>query len=272
MNLNKLSATHILAKNPLEYPLKATQSVARRIRFAMKKWLLSPASLDDFLRLLRAWKFWLLGSVLGALMGAAVFSLFPPMYRAQATVIVDFNIEESWTYGADRDVYYYLERESRKLVEVAWADETVSAVSAAFPELTGTSLRGERLHLSQPEDGGWHFYADDPDPARAEEIASLWAESFVEQVREGALNATALKAITVSLENGDAMIADVNDELARLEADSLGITSYAEVALSQKENLPVVRRNALGEYVFFGAVLTLVLGALGILLTGTDDE
>ena len=82
----------------------------------MKKWLLSPPSLDDFLRLLRAWKFWLLGSVLGALIGAAVFYLFPPMYRAQATVVVDFNIEESWTFGSDRGVYYYLEREARKLV------------------------------------------------------------------------------------------------------------------------------------------------------------
>lgn len=232
----------------------------------MKKQLLSPPSLDDFLRLLRAWKFWLLGSVLGALIGTAVFYLFPPMYRAKATVIVDFNIEESWTYGADRDVYYYLERESRKLVEVVWADETVSAVSAAFPDLTVASLRGERLHLSQPEDGGWHFYADDPDPARAAEMASLWAESFVEKVRAGATNATALKAIRISLENGAVMIEDVEDELARLEADSLGITSYVEVALSQKENLPVVRRNLLGEYVFFGAVVMLVFSALGILL------
>ena len=238
----------------------------------MKKWLLSSPSLDDFLRLLRAWKFWLLGSVLGALIGVAVFYLVPPMYRAQATVVVDFNIEESWTYGADRDVYYYLERESRKLVEVAWADETVAAVRAVFPDLTVASLRGERLHLSQPEDGGWHFYADDPDPARAEEMVSLWAESFVEQVREGAANATALKAITVSLENGDVMIANVEDELIRLEAGSLGIASYVEVALTQKENLPVVRRNSLGEYVFFGAVSVLVLAALGILLTGTGDE
>ena len=238
----------------------------------MKKWLLAPPSLADFLRLLRAWKFWLLGSVLGALIGAAVFYLVPPMYRAQATVIVDFNIEESWTYGADRDVYYYLERESRKLVEVAWADETVSAVGAAFPELTVASLRGERLHLSQPEDGGWHFYADDPDPARAEEMVSLWTQRFVEQVRAGAVNATALKAITTALENGDALTADVEDEMARLEAESLGITSYVEVALTQSENLPVTRRNSLGEYVFFGAVSVLVLAALGILLTGTGDE
>ena len=238
----------------------------------MKKWLLSPPSLDDFLRLLRAWKFWLLGSVLGALIGAAVFYLFPPMYRAQATVIVDFNIEESWTYGDDRGVYYYLEREARKLVEIAWADETVSAVGAALPDLTVASLRGERLHLSQPEDGGWHFYADDPDPARAETMVALWTESFVEQAREGAVNATALKAIMTALENGDTALVDVENDLARLEAGSLGISSYVEVVPSQKKSLPVVRRNVLGEYVFFGAMTMLLLAVLGILLTGTGDE
>ncbi len=237
----------------------------------MKKWLLSPPSLDDFLRLLRAWKFWLLGSVLGALIGAAIFYLFPPMYRAQATVIVDFNIEESWTYGDDRGVYYYLEREARKLVELAWADETVSAAGEAFPDLTVADLRGERLHLSQPEDGGWHFYADDPDPARAEEMVAVWVESFTEQAREGAVNATALKAIMTALENGDTALADVEDDLARLEAGSLGISSYVEVSPNQIANLRMGRRNSLGEYVLLGAVTILLVAALAILLTGTSD-
>ncbi len=238
----------------------------------MKKWLLSPPSLDDFLRLLRAWKFWLLGSMLGALIGAAVFYLFPPMYRAQATVVVDFNIEESWTYGADRDVYYYLERESRKLVEVAWDDRAMDSIARAFPDLTVAILRDERLHLSQPEDGAWHFYADDPDPARAEQLVSFWAEEFVGQARYSAVNATALKAITTALENGEVVLADVEADLARLEETSMGISSYVDVALTQKENLPVAPRNALGEYVFFGAASVLVLVALGILFTGTGDE
>ena len=238
----------------------------------MKKWLLSPPSFDDFLRLLRAWKFWLLGSVLGALIGAAIFYLFPPMYRAQATVIVDFNIEESWTFGSDRGVYYYLEREARKLVEVAWADETVSAVGAAFPDLAVADLRGERLHISHPQDGGWHFYADHPDPARAEEMVSIWVESFSERVREGAVNATTLRALVTALQNGDVTAEDVEDELTRLEADSLGISSYVEVFPSQTENLRVVRRNSLGEYVFLGAVTMLFFGFLGILLIRTSDE
>ena len=238
----------------------------------MKKWLLSPPSLDDFLRLLRAWKFWLLGSVLGALIGVAVFYLFPPMYRAKATVTVDFNIEESWTYGADRDVYYYLERESRKLVEVAWSDAAMDSLARAYPDLTVAILRNERLHLSQPEDGGWHFYADDPDPAHAELIASFWAKTFAWQVQENSTNAAALMALTVAIENGDVSVDDVVGEFALLESRSAGISPYLDVSASQIDNLPVSRRNSLGEYVFFGAVTMLVLAALGILLTGTGDE
>ncbi|MBC8334067.1 MAG: hypothetical protein ISR59_11565 [Anaerolineales bacterium] len=62
-------------------------------------WLLSPPSLNDFLRLLRAWKFWLLFSILGALLGVGAYYAFPPDYRAKATVVVDFNLEESLTEG-----------------------------------------------------------------------------------------------------------------------------------------------------------------------------
>ena len=238
----------------------------------MKKWLLSPPSLDDFLRLLRAWKFWLLGSVLGALIGAAVFYLFPPMYRVQATVVVDFNIEESWTYGPDRGVFYYMERESRKLLEVAWSDETVSAITAAYPDLTVAELRGERLQISHPDDGGWHFYVDDHDPARAEAIAKIWVDGFIEQARKGAVNATALRATMAAISNGSVRAVDVTDDLAQLEEGSLGLISYIEIIPTQIENLPVQRRSSLGEYAFFGAVAMLVFAALAILMSGTGDE
>jgi len=231
-------------------------------------WLLSPPSLNDFLRLLRAWKFWLLFSVLGALLGVGAYYTFPPDYRAKATVVVDFNLEESLTEGNDRDLFYYLERETRKLVEVVWADETIEAVAQEFDDLTVAELRNERLQLSQPQDGAWHFYADDADPARAEQIVSLWAESFNKQVQEGAANALALNALKIGLANGDINLADVEEDIARLEANSLGITSYIETSFSQKENLPITRTNSLGEYIFFGAVTTLFLAALVILFSG----
>ena len=46
----------------------------------------------------------------------------PPPYHAQATVLVDFNLEQAWPKETDRQQFYYLERETRKLEEVAWSD------------------------------------------------------------------------------------------------------------------------------------------------------
>ena len=113
--------------------------------------------------------------------------------------------------------------------------------------------------------------ADDADPARAERIVSLWAERFNQQVQKGAGNAFALQAIKVSLENGEVSLADVEEEIARLEANSLGITSYVEVSFSQKESLPIARKNSLGEYIFFGTVTMLFAATLGILFSGKKD-
>ena len=238
----------------------------------MMKWLLSPPSLNDFLRLLRAWKFWLLASLLGAAIGASVYFISPPDYRAKATVVVDFNLEESWEQLPDRELFYYLERESRKLVEVAWADVTLDAISQELDDLTVASLRDARLHLSQPKDGAWHFYADDPNPARAEKISALWAENFTEQARKGATSALALNALKTSLENGTVELADVEDDIARLEAESLGISAYLQISLSQKVSLPITRTSSLGEYIFFGAMGMLFCSALGILFSGKTQN
>ena len=235
-------------------------------------WLLSPPSLNDFLRLIRAWKFWLLFSVLGAAIGAVTYFIFPPDYRAQATVVVDFNLEESWEQIPDRELFYYLERESRTWVEVAWADETVDAVMQEFANLTIASLRNERLQLSQPQDGAWHFYADDPDAKRAEKIVILWAESFNQKVQAGAGNALALNALKVALENGEVELVDVEADIAQLESESLGISAYVQTSLSQKESLPITRTSSLGEYIFFGAITMLFLSVLGILFSGKAHE
>ena len=235
-------------------------------------WLLSPPSLNDFLRLLCAWKFWLLFSILGALIGAGAYFIFPPDYRAQATVIMDFNVEESWERLPDRDLFYYLERETRKLVEVAWADETIGAISQEVANITVAELRNERLQLSQPQDGAWHFYADDADPARAEKIVSLWAESFNQQAQEGAVNALMLNSLKIALENGDVALDEVEDDIQRLEAESLGIIAYLGTSLSQKESLPITRKTSLGEYTFFGASGILFFSVLAILFSGKVRE
>jgi len=139
-------------------------------------------SLDDLIRLFRAWRFWVLGAFVGALIGTAVYYIVPPPYRARATVNVDFNLEQAWPQDSDRQQFYYLERESRKLEELAWSDSVLQAVSD-ISSISTQELRDEKLQLGQPAEAGWHFYADDQDPQTAEILASSWAIAFVGEVQ-----------------------------------------------------------------------------------------
>ncbi len=148
----------------------------------LSSFVLSSPSLDDLIRLLKAWRFWVLGALLGALIGAAVYFIVPPPYRATATVNVDFNLEQAWPKDTDRQQFYYLERESRKLEEIAWSDEIMSELSSLFA-ITNDDLRGRVLQLSQPAEAGWHFYADDRDAKTAEGLASAWANAFVQKTQ-----------------------------------------------------------------------------------------
>ncbi|PWH12394.1 MAG: hypothetical protein DDG60_13470 [Anaerolineae bacterium] len=193
--------------------------------------LLAPPTFDDLLRLLRAWRLWLTGALLGGLLGMAVYALFPPNYRARATVVVDFNVEQSWPEIPDREVFYFLDRETRKLVEVAWADDTLQVVSAQ----TGVQvarLRSGTLILSQPADGGWHFYAQSDDPALAVRLASAWAQAFTD------------KAATLANQ----------------------FTPYLVITPAQLHNLPVGRAASLGSYALAGAGLLMTFLALVVLV------
>lgn len=149
--------------------------------------LFSPPSLDDIIRLLKAWRLWVFGAAAGALIGAAVYAVVPPPYRARATVNVDFNLEQALPQGTDRQHFYYLEREARKLVEIAWSDDVLARLNHPVDE-----LRGGKLRLSQPAEAGWRFYADDRDPQTAERLASAWANAFAEkahaEIAAGRLN------------------------------------------------------------------------------------
>jgi pimeloyl-ACP methyl ester carboxylesterase len=194
------------------------------------KTLLSPPSFDDLYRLLRAWRFWLVGALLGGLLGMAVYAIFPPDYRARATVMVDFNVEQSWTDIPDREVFYFLERETRKLVELAWADDVMRFV-ADENGLDIPTLRSGALILSQPSDGGWHFYADSADAALAAKLAGDWARAFTRK--------------------------------AAASADQF--TPYLVITPTQTQNLPVNRAIPLGTYALAGAGLGLVLLASWVL-------
>ncbi len=195
--------------------------------------LFSPPSLDDLIRLLKAWKFWVLGMIVGALIGAALYYIIPPTYRARATVSVDFNLEQAWPQDTDRQQFYYLERETRKLEDVAWSDEVMKTLSSES-QIPVQKLRNEKLQLSQPAEAGWHFYALDKNRKRAQDLAGAWAKLFAQKVQENVAN-------------------------------SQGLNSYIQVSATQTENLPVERSSHLSTYLLAGAVLFLALSAIGVL-------
>jgi hypothetical protein len=226
----------------------------------MMPWLFSSPSFDDFIRLLRAWRFWLLGALLGGLLGAAVYYIAPPEYRARATVVVTFNMEKSWPVNSDKELFYYLERESRKVWDVAWADATLQQVT----DETGfnvSQLRSGKLELSQPKDGAWHFFATDPQAAVAAKLASVWAGAFSEKIRQGIENAVELDAARKALA-ANPSDAKMQASISELEAKSLAITPELQVSFFQAKDLPVERKTGLGTYVLVGAALTLAISAL----------
>ena len=219
------------------------------------------------IQLLQAWRFWLLASLFGALLGGVIYAIFPPDHRARATVVVDFNMEQAWPVDSDRELFYYLEREARKLKEVAWSDDVMSAVADSVGNITVEELRSGILELSEPADGGWHFYATDPDPARAEQLASVWAETFVAKVQDGIKTALALDASRKALEVNPTE-AEILAYVTELESQSLGITPELQVSLSQGKNLNATRRVSAGNYVFAGAISFMILSALAVLFFG----
>lgn len=197
-------------------------------------WLFSPPSMDDLIRLLKAWRFWSVGALIGALLGAAAYYLAPPPYRAHATVLVDFNLEQAWPEETDRQQFYYLERETRKLEEIAMSDAVLQPVADVNGMTSVQELREGKLSLGQPAEGGWHFYADDEDPERAAAIAASWSQTFVEQVRA-----------EMGTENGP--------------------NAFIEATQTQNAQSPRDRSIPLSTYLFIGALMFLALGSFFVL-------
>lgn len=198
------------------------------------KYIFSSPSLDDLIRLLKAWRFWLLAAAIGALIGTAIYFVAPPPYRARATVNVDFNLEQAWPQETDRQQFYYLERETRKLEDIAWSDTVMQAVADADGKVTVRELRDGKLQLSQPAEAGWHFFADDADAKKAETLASAWAQSFAEVAQAN-----------ISTQGG--------------------LNAAIKVEVTQAANLPRQRSVPLSAYLLVGAVAAWFIGALVVL-------
>jgi uncharacterized protein involved in exopolysaccharide biosynthesis len=187
----------------------------------LKKLLLRPPTFEDILHVLTAWRVWMGGAILGAIIAGLLYMLFPPYYRAQATVLVDQNAEQAVPEEqTDLTKYAFLQRETDNLIEIAWADITISRV-AAQTSLPVEKLRDSLLHLSQPGNGGWHFLADSADPKSASLLATDWAKAFVEEV----------------------------------QSKPAGINPLLEINFTQQEDLPVGRSVSLGIYIFCGSLL-----------------
>ena len=189
-------------------------------------------TLDDFIRLLKAWRFWVLGALFGAMLGAAVYLVAPPAYRARATVNVDFNLEQAWPQETDRQQFYYLEREARKMEEIAWSDDVMNQLSTEFT-IPVEDLRGGLLQLSQPAEAGWHFYADDRDAKKAAAIASAWADTFFIKIQS-------------NIDNGN-------------------INEFVKLEVTQTANLPVERRVPISGYLLGGSAGFLALAVFALL-------
>jgi capsular polysaccharide biosynthesis protein len=202
-------------------------------------YLLTPPSLDDLIRVLKAWRFWVLGAIFGALIGAVIYYVVPPPFRAQAIVNVDFNLEQAWPQETDRQQFYYLERESRKLEELAWSDDVMSHLSSKFA-VPVEDLRGAKLQLSQPAEAGWHFYADDKDSQTAASLASVWAEAFVAKTQ------------------------------AEVEAGN--INKFVKLETTQSKNLPKERSVPLSGYMLAGSIGFLALAILAILFVSPKEK
>jgi len=168
------------------------------------------------------------------LLGAGFYYVAPPPYRAQATVLVDFNMEEAWPKETDREQFNYLERETRKLEVIAYSDDVMQAVAETDGDISITELKEEFLSLSQPAEGGWHFYADDKNPRRAAIVANAWAQAFVEQVNEQVKSAD-------------------------------GLNAFIEASLAQSAQEPMRRSISVSVYMFAGAILFLVLASFYVL-------
>jgi hypothetical protein len=228
---------------------------------------------DPISELFAAWRLWLLGAVVGAALGWAVFQLAPPLYRSVATVVVDQNLEEAWQFFPDRQLFQFLQRETERLEQVAWSDVVMHDVASNMHGYSVAELRGGMLQLSQPSDGGWHFYANAKDAATAQHLAATWAQEFVEAAEAAVEVSPSLEAARAEL-SAELAAADPDEErvqvllqhLTDFWGSSKGVSMYTELYVSQAAELPTERSVSQATYLLLGSAAGALAAALFVLL------
>lgn len=227
---------------------------------------------DPIANILSAWRLWLLGALIGALVAWLLYQIAQPDYRARATVVVDNNLERAWVFFPDRQLFQFLARETERLEELAWSDAVMQQIMLR----TGIAieeLRDGMLVLSHPSDGGWHFYADNADSQTAQTLAAAWAQAFVDAARAAVEVSPELETARAELsaevqeeQPDEARIRALTEEMAALAEQSQGISLYTELSVNQSADLPVERSVSLATYLLVGSALGAIAAPLYVLL------
>lgn len=228
---------------------------------------------DPLAEILAAWRLWLLGALLGAVLAWGVYQLWPPKYRARATVVVDANLEEAWQYFPERDLFHFLFRETERMEELAWSDQVLAVVADIVPGYSVQELRSRVLGLSHPSDGGWRFFASSPDPATAQALASSWAQAFVNAVQAAAVASPELQAARARMSEllateplDESSLYELMTEMQFLAEHTQGISMYTELYVSQAAELSVQRNVSVAAYMLLGSVVGALAAPLYVLV------
>ena len=228
--------------------------------------------------LLESWRLWLLGALIGALLAWGLYFIAPPDYRARATVVVDNNLEKAWKFFPDRQLFQFLQRETERLQELAWSDGVMQTVAASADGIDVEKLRQGILKLSQPSDGGWHFYADSSDKNAAQTLASTWARAFVDIARSAVEASPELEMarrdlddLLLSASPNEQELQQLTQHIAELAEQTKGVSPFVELYVSQGEELPVERSVSLGTYLLIGSIVGALALPLWVILRPKAD-
>lgn len=213
------------------------------------------------------WRLLLISAVIGALLGAAIFQLFPPPYRAMARVVLDQNLEQALPEAPDREVFYFLERETQKLEELAWSDSVLEIVAEGVKGFSIVELRNGALYLSQPSDGGWSLYGVDDSAVTARQLAVTWTDAYTDAVRDAVNAASELEAVKAELSSLQANLSaetqskrlELEARSAVLEEESHGIHPQVSISRTQKKDITAARGSSMGVYSLVGAVSAILI-------------